>query len=437
MALVTQPLRRPLDPDSAVARLRAPGRPTVFLDGRGEHDGAWGCRAAIAPRTLLALRGGRQAPDATLGLLDATIARRRSRGGPGGTGIALLAAYELFAGVDARRDTPWDLIGFEVDASITFEVGGTATLRGEQDRVERAQVLLAGVAGERIPTSRIPIGGAPRTSLPKAAYCRAVGAIRDHIARGDIYQGNLTQTFRASWRGDPWEAYRALAAATPAPRSAYVDDGRFALASVSPEVFVDVDASGRAQTRPIKGTRPRGADAASDAAAARELLASMKDRAELVMIVDLERNDLGRISRTGSVRVPELCALRSYPAVHHLVARVESQLKEGIRPSDLLRAVFPGGSITGAPKERAMAILAAQEPVPRGLYTGSLFWLDDDGSTASSILIRSAVMTDGRVRIGAGGGVVTDSDPESEWMESNAKARALTRVFGFEPEEAG
>jgi anthranilate/para-aminobenzoate synthase component I len=260
--------------------------------------------------------------------------------------------------------------------------------------------------------------------------------VKEHIARGDVYQANLTQRFDAPFDADPWLLYRAIAKATPAPRSAYVEVPGLALASMSPEIFVDVDRFGRAETRPIKGTRPRGATPTDDERTAAELLGSAKDRAELVMIVDVLRNDLGRIARTGSVAVPELLALRSYPAVHHLVARVTAELRAGVRPSELLLAVFPGGSVTGAPKERAIEILRAIEPCPRGLYTGSLFWFDDDGGMASSILIRSAIVTDGRVHIGAGGGIVADSEPEAEWSEANAKARALTRTLGFDPEEA-
>jgi para-aminobenzoate synthetase component 1 len=260
--------------------------------------------------------------------------------------------------------------------------------------------------------------------------------VKDHIARGDIYQANLSQTFAAAWAGDPWALYLKLADATPAPRSVYVEAAGIAIASVSPETFVDVDARGLAQTRPIKGTRPRGRTPEEDTALLAELAASSKDRAELVMIVDLERNDLGRLATIGSVRVPELCVPHSYPAVHHLVARVEAQLRPGVGPAELVRAVFPGGSIVGAPKERAIELLAAIEPVPRGLYTGSLFWFDDDGSTVSNILIRSCIVRAGEATVGAGGGIVADSDPEAEWMEANAKARALTQALGFQPEEA-
>ena len=265
---------------------------------------------------------------------------------------------------------------------------------------------------------------------------RAVRRVKGHIARGDVYQANLTQRFEAPFDADPWDLYGAIAKANPAPRSAYLEVPGLALASASPEMFVDVVADGAAETRPIKGTRPRGATPGDDERAAAELLASAKDRAELVMIVDVLRNDLGRIARIGSVAVPELLALRSYAAVHHLVARVVAALRPAVTPSELVSAVFPGGSITGAPKERAIQILSEIEPCPRGFYTGSLFWFDDDGGMASSILIRSAIVTAGRVHIGAGGGVVADSEPEAEWSEANAKARALTRALGFEPEEA-
>jgi para-aminobenzoate synthetase component 1 len=265
---------------------------------------------------------------------------------------------------------------------------------------------------------------------------RAVAQVQRHIEAGDIYQANLTQRFDAAFDGDPFDLYRVLRAGTPAPRSAYVEIPGLALASVSPEVFVDVDRDGAMDTRPIKGTRPRGLTPGADKAAADALLASEKDRAELVMIVDVLRNDLGRIARTGSVSVRELHALRSYPAVHHLVARVLGARRTGVGAAELVAAVFPGGSITGAPKQRAIELLAGIEPCPRGLYTGSMIWFDDDGSMASSILIRSAIVTGDRVFIGAGGGIVADSEPEAEWAEANAKARALTRALGFEPEEA-
>lgn len=415
-----------LDPETAFATLRRPGSPALFFDGRGGYDGAWPCRLALNPRPAPATEG-----------LDALIARRREKGGPGGTGVAVLCGYEAFARRPRSSEFPWNLFALEVDGVIQFSPGAPPAAMGNMDEVERAaRELDRGSKPTEAPPSSLNASGRPRTSLPREAYLQAVSRVKEHIACGDIYQANLTQRFDAGFEGDPWSLYRALAAVTPAPRSAYVEVSGLALASVSPEVFVDVSSGGRAETRPIKGTRPRGANPDDDARAAAELLASQKDRAELVMIVDVLRNDLGRVAKTGSVGVPELVALRSYPAVHHLVARVVATLQEGTTPSAILTAVCPGGSITGAPKQRAIELLREIEPCARGLYTGSLLWFDDDGSMASSILIRSAIVTEGRVYVGAGGGVVADSVPEAEWSEANVKARALTRVLGFDPEEA-
>jgi anthranilate/para-aminobenzoate synthase component I len=405
-----------LTPEQAVSRTRRPGRPTIFFDGRGGHGNAWPTRVAIDPTPM----------SSDLGAIDRAARDRRERGGPGGTGIAVVLAYELFA----KRSDP-DLprcASFAVDSSIEFPEGGTPRVIGPLDPADRLQHPAKPASG----FSSHPL----RTSLPKARYLEAVRQVQRHIAEGDVYQANLTQRLSCDFDGDAWALYRGLTESTHAPRSAFVDAGAWALASVSPETFVDVTKDNIATTLPIKGTRPRGETPEEDEAMKRDLLASEKDRAELTMIVDLERNDLGRIAKTGTVHVPELATLKTYPAVHHLVATVTATLKEGTGFEDLVRAVFPGGSITGAPKRRAVEVLETLEPVPRGFYTGSLFFLDDDGSTWSSILIRSVVVARGVAHLGAGGGVVADSDPEGEWMESNAKARALTRVLGFEPEEA-
>jgi para-aminobenzoate synthetase component 1 len=209
-----------------------------------------------------------------------------------------------------------------------------------------------------------------------------------------------------------------------------------ALASCSPETLVDVQPTGRVETWPIKGTRPRGATAEADERARRELLGSAKDRAELLMIVDLERNDLGRICHIGSVETPATAEPRTYPEVHHLVGHVRGQLRPEVGAAGILDAVFPGGSITGAPKLRAIEILETLEPVPRSFFTGSLFWFGDDGTTESSILIRTVVFAGDTALIGAGGGIVADSDPEAEREESNHKIRALAHGLGFDPGEA-
>jgi len=425
-----------LDPESAFAALRRHGQPALLFDGRGGHDGAWPCRLALEPRAISGVPQRSADFRCAMSPIDAVVARRRAVGGPGGTGVAVLCAYEAFAPRSRPSTAPWEILALEVDGVVAFSQGAAPVALGRRDAVDRAATALErrDIGAER--TSSLRASGPMRTSLGREAYMRAVTLVKEHIARGDIYQANLTQRFEAPFDGDPWALYRAITRATPAPRSAFVEASGLALASASPELFVDVDRHGLAETRPIKGTRPRGATASDDALAAAELLASAKDRAELVMIVDVLRNDLGRVARTGSVNVPELLALRSYAAVHHLVARVVAELREDVTPGALLSATFPGGSITGAPKERAIELLSELEPCPRGLYTGCLIWLDDDGSMASSILIRSAIVTGGRAYIGAGGGVVADSEPEAEWSEANAKARALTRSLGFDPEEA-
>ena len=217
----------------------------------------------------------------------------------------------------------------------------------------------------------------------------------------------------------------------PAPYAAYLEFGGVAVASASPERFLQLDPAGRVETRPIKGTRPRGATPEQDAALAQSLLASTKDRAENLMIVDLLRNDLSRACRPGTVRVPELFALEQYRTVHHLVSTVEGKLVAGKDAADLLAATFPGGSITGAPKVRAMEIIAELEPSRRGVYCGSIDYWSVTGALDTSIVIRTLVAAGGRLYFSAGGGIVADSDPEQEYQETLHKARALlTAVAG-------
>ena len=241
-----------------------------------------------------------------------------------------------------------------------------------------------------------------RSGLDRAAYQARVERIRDHIADGDIYQANLTRRLETAFDDDPWGLYRRLRTGDPSLFSAYLDLGPGqlsgrprALLSASPEPFLSVSADGVVMSDPIKGTRPRGRDAAEDRALARELLSSAKDRAENVMIVDVLRNDLGRVCRPGTVRVPRLCRLERTAAVQHLVSTVTGVLAADRDAFDLLVAAFPGGSITGAPKIRAMEILEGLEPVRRGPYTGAIGWIGPDGAMQTSIVIRTFV-ADGR-----------------------------------------
>jgi para-aminobenzoate synthetase component 1 len=275
--------------------------------------------------------------------------------------------------------------------------------------------------------------------MSRAAYEAGVDSVRQQIARGEIYQANLTRRLEAPFDGDPWQPYRRLRTGDPSLFSAFLDLGPSpetgrprALLSASPEPFLSVDPDGLVKTDPIKGTRPRGRDRTEDRALARELLASSKDRAENVMIVDVLRNDLGRVCRPGSVRVPRLCRLERTAAVQHLVSTVTGVLAEGRDAFDLLAASFPGGSITGAPKIRAMEILERLEPVRRGPYTGALGWLGPDGAMQTSILIRTFVADGRRLTLHVGGGITWKSDPAAEWRETVAKARGPLQSIGAE-----
>jgi para-aminobenzoate synthetase component I len=276
-----------------------------------------------------------------------------------------------------------------------------------------------------------------RSGLDRRAYETGVERIRQDIADGELYQANLTRRLEAPFDGDPWDLYRRLRTGDPSLFSAYLDVGPSqltgrprALLSASPEPFLSVDAEGHVKTDPIKGTRPRGRDAPSERALARELLSSAKDRAENVMIVDVLRNDLGRVCRPGSVRVPRLCRLERTATVQHLVSTVTGTLADGRDAFDLLAASFPGGSITGAPKIRAMEILEGLEPVRRGPYTGAIGWIGPDGAMQTSIAIRTFVADGQRLTLHVGGGITWKSDPAAEWEETVAKARGPLGAIG-------
>jgi para-aminobenzoate synthetase component 1 len=267
--------------------------------------------------------------------------------------------------------------------------------------------------------------GTFKADLTEGDYRSAFMRIQAYIQSGDCYQVNFSQRFQADCQGDPWAAYCALRRACPTPFSGYMTlPDNSTVLSLSPERFVRVN-DRRVETRPIKGTRPRSKDATQDAAYAAELLSSPKDRAENLMIVDLLRNDLGRSCKTGSVTVPELFSLESYPNVHHLVSSVTGELAAGKDSLDLIAGSFPGGSITGAPKIRAMQIIDELEPSRRALYCGSLMYLDVRGEMDSSIAIRSLLIKDGRVSCWGGGGIVADSECEAEYQESITKVRVL------------
>ncbi|HEX7471748.1 MAG TPA: anthranilate synthase component I family protein [Candidatus Limnocylindrales bacterium] len=338
--------------------------------------------------------------------------------------------HDWVVGWDRRSGRGW-LGGRAVDGDYVRLARRLADVR---ERLVAAATGTASIAPD--PDGRSAAGLRFVSNLDRPAFEAGVEAVRDAIARGEIYQANLTRRLRTSFRDDPWTLYRHLRTGDPALFAAYLDLGLApsgatrAIVSASPEPFLSVDATGHVSADPIKGTRPRGRDRADDRALARELLASDKDRAENTMIVDVLRNDLGRVCRPGSVRVPRLCRLERTAAVQHLVSTVTGRLAPGRDAFDLLAASFPGGSITGAPKIRAMEILERLETVRRGPYTGALGWIGPDGAMATSILIRTFVADGTHLSLNVGGGMTWRSDPAAEWQETVAKARGPLGAIG-------
>ena len=261
-------------------------------------------------------------------------------------------------------------------------------------------------------------------TLDRERFCGMVARAHEYIAAGDIYQVNLSHRFTAPWQGEPFPFYEALRHYSPAPHAAFLrSDGR-AILSASPEMFLKM--SGRAiRTRPIKGTRPRRADLHSDEKSAYDLITSPKEIAELVMITDLERSDLGQVCEFGSVSVAELLKLERFEQVFHLVSTVDGRLRAEVDHVAALRACFPGGSITGTPKKRAREIIAELEPEPRGLYTGAIGWFGFNGESQFSIAIRTAIVERDRAHFHVGAGIVADSIPEKEWQETLDKAAGI------------
>jgi para-aminobenzoate synthetase component I len=301
---------------------------------------------------------------------------------------------------------------------------------GEDPRPWAARVRARLAAPVSVVAPARPRPSPVETTLPRAAYLHAVEEILGHIAAGDAFQVNLAQRLTLRTSLSTAALYRRLRDASPAPHAALLPD--IGVASVSPETFLHVHA-GTATARPIKGTRPRHDDPDLDAANADDLATSAKDRAENVMIVDLERNDLGRVCRPGTVRAPTLCAVEAHPTVWHLVSEVVGELRSGVGYGELLRATFPCGSITGAPKIAAMHIIERLEPVRRGWYCGAVGFLAP-GAASLSVAIRTATRSpDGTVDHGAGGGIVADSDPAAEHAESLAKAAAFLTATGAGP----
>ena len=315
--------------------------------------------------------------------------------------------------------------------------GGDAAAR----RADLRRIVSTGVDPGAPATPSPHSGGAmgaarARTTTPRAGYEAAVRNVLERIAKGDLYQVNLSHRIEAPLRSAPSDLFDRLMRDNPAPFSACLDAGDFQILSASPERFVAL-AGDRATSSPIKGTRPRGAFPEEDLLHADDLRTSAKDRAENVMIADLVRNDLGRVCRPGSVVVESLCRLESFATVHHLVTTVAGRLRPDADRFDLLRALFPGGSMTGAPKVAAMQAIAALEQEERGPYSGAIGYLSRDGALDFNIVIRTLLCGGGRAHFRVGGGIVADSDPEREWLETLDKARALLAVLGARLDSEG
>jgi len=330
----------------------------------------------------------------------------------------VVACYDVVLAFDRQDQRAW-----------IVSSGFPAEHARQQRAAQRLDTVLRRLNAPAAPVSPpLRQGAAWQPELSRSEYERLVTRTLEYIRAGDIFQANITMRHLARRPAGTMASavHGALRAGSPAPFAAYLGCGtQLALASASPERFLRLDPGGRMETRPIKGTRPRGASAADDARLRAELAASEKDRAENLMIVDLMRNDLGRVAEIGSVAVPALFEVESFAAVHHLVSSITGRLRPGLGPVDLLRATFPAGSITGAPKIRAMEIIDEIEVGRRGPYCGTIAWIGFDGAMDSSVVIRTLVITPETVVAQSGGGIVADSDPGAEYEEMMVKVRPL------------
>jgi len=442
------------DPE-AVFRVVAEAPGAVFLDSAGgpPHLARWSMLASrpvavleATGRDVTETRDGKRVTSSAnpFSALRAALAahgcggRRRAGGVPFVSGAVGYLGYELKHAVErlphsATHDQRFADMRFGFyDSALCFDHENAtwyATGRTDAHVDERKRELEAASQLPPVETPELRATSGFTCNMSRTAYLNAVTRIKEYIAAGDIFQANFTRRFEARLETTARELYLALRRNNPAPFAAYLDCGRGrVVASSSPERFIELRGT-RVETRPIKGTRPRGATPDEDEANARALQLSAKDAAELAMIVDLERNDLGRVADYGTVVVSERKALEAYETVFHLVATVEGRLAEHKDCVDLLKATFPGGSITGAPKVRAMEIIEELEPTARSVYTGSIGYIDGCGDVDLNIVIRTILYDRGRVTYQVGGGIVADSEPEAEYDETLAKGKALARTI--------
>lgn len=339
---------------------------------------------------------------------------------------------QLPSHASADIDLPWSRVGrYRWAVVIDHHDKRSALIADESVNAETLAMLKARLTAHAHTDDEFHLTSDWQANMSRDAYIASLNQVDDHIHAGDCYQINFTQRFSAGFKGDPWHAYQRLRQVATTPFSAYLDTDDGAILSLSPERFLAVTPKGEVETRPIKGTRPRHDDPVADAKEAQALADSLKDQAENVMIVDLMRNDLSRVCSAESVKVPELFSIEQYPNVHHLVSSVTGQLAAGESSLSLLKACFPGGSITGAPKIRAMEIIDKLEPQRRSIYCGSIGYINADGRMDTNIAIRTLLAHKGRIHCWGGGGIVADSDPQAEYQESLDKIGNL--LAGLQP----
>ena len=448
-------------PERAAAALRELPQ-LAWLDSALAHPrhGRWSILAA-RPRWTLTARGRRLRRASAEGIEEfdadpiaaAASAIEAEQAAWAGAGAALEAArlpftggaigylgFELARHIERLPATTVDDVGVPdlalswYDAALIWDHDARrGWLTGTPQAVAVLREDLVRGSPPRDCRSAAPRRGYLEPNLTRAEYLQRVAAARRYIAAGDIYQVNLSQRFCAPLPASGFEVYRRLRRVSPAPFASYLGahagPAGVEVLSSSPERLVLIDGE-RLETRPIKGTRPRGRDAAEDARLAAELRASAKDAAEHVMIVDLERNDLGRIAEVGSVAVPELARLESYAHVHHLTSSVTARKRPGVGLDATLRAMLPGGSISGAPKIRALEIIDELEPTVRGVYTGAIGYFSAHGRCDLNVAIRTITVAGGHAYVHVGGAIVHDSEPEAEYRETLDKARGMARALG-------
>ncbi|MFN4143102.1 aminodeoxychorismate synthase component I [Aestuariivirga sp.] len=433
-----------LEPSALALRLKGQRHLTLLESVmRSEHLGRYSF-LACNPKATLEVNAGRTFLDGVpqagtaLAVIDRLLAQNRQRHVPGlppfQGGLAGYIAYDFGRSLEPHARIPAfaplcpDLMLHHFDCVAGFDhMQERAWIVSETE--ERAEELEELLARPPRPAGSHAIPGW-QSNFARADYEKAIARAIEYILAGDIFQANITQTFSAPVPEgfDPLAFYRVLRLKNPATFSAFLDYGAVQVASSSPERLLSCE-EGRVEARPIKGTRRRDADPSRDASLIADLAASRKDRAENVMIVDLLRNDLSRVAKPGTVRVPVLCGLETYANVHHLVSVVTGELKDGCGMGDLIGAAFPGGSITGAPKIRAMEIIAEIEQAPRGVYCGSIGYLGFNGRSDLNIAIRTAQFSGQVARVQGGGGITARSQPPAEYEESLTKIRRVMEAF--------